>query len=154
PPRSPLFPYTTLFRSQTAPVPAELAGVPADVAARIRAAYAGGHFDGAHGAFAHVTDEMVDRFTVAGGAELWRRRFKDLVALGLRHLNVFVLSRDARGMLEALARDVLPAVRGSRDAAARVRPHPTRDARRAAEGRGGGAGRARRRLPRGRRARR
>jgi len=59
-----------------------------------------------------VTDEMVDRFTVAGGAELWRRRFKDLVALGLRHLNVFVLSRDARGMLEALARDVLPAVRG------------------------------------------
>src|SRR5919204_324891 len=52
---------------QTAPVYAELAGVPADIAARIRAAYAGGHFDGAHGAFAHVTDVMVDRFTVAGG---------------------------------------------------------------------------------------
>jgi 5,10-methylenetetrahydromethanopterin reductase len=97
---------------QTAPAYAALAGVPADVAARIRAAYAGGHFDGAQGAFAHVTDDMVDRFTVAGGAELWRRRLKDLVALGLRHLNVFVLSRDQRGMLEALARDVLPAVRG------------------------------------------
>ena len=97
---------------QTAPVYAQLGGVPADVAARIRAAYAGGHFDGAHRAFAHVTDEIVDRFTVAGGAELWRRRLKDLVALGIRHLNVFVLSRDARGMLESLARDVLPAVRG------------------------------------------
>ena len=60
----------------TAPVYAELAGVPAEVATRIRAGYAGGHFDGAHGAFAHVTDEMVDRFTVAGGAELWRRRLR------------------------------------------------------------------------------
>jgi len=97
---------------QTAPIYAGLAGVPDDVTARIRAAYAGGHFDGAHGAFAHVTGEMVDRFTVAGGAELWRRRFKELVALGIRHLNVFVLSRDVRGMLESLARDVLPAVRG------------------------------------------
>ncbi len=97
---------------QTAPAYTELAGVPADVAARIRAAYAGGHFDGAHGAFSHVTDEMVDRFTIAGGADLWRQRLKDLVALGVRHLNVFLLSRDPRGMLEALARDVLPAVRG------------------------------------------
>jgi 5,10-methylenetetrahydromethanopterin reductase len=96
---------------QTAPVYAELAGVPDEVAQRIRAAYAGGHFDGAHGAFSHVTDAMVDRFTIAGGAELWRRRLKDLLALGVRHLNVFVLSRDQRGMLEALARDVLPAVR-------------------------------------------
>src|SRR5439155_720622 len=49
---------------------------------------------------------------IAGSATLWRRRLKDLVALGVRHLNVFVLSRDQRGMLEALARDVLPAVRG------------------------------------------
>jgi 5,10-methylenetetrahydromethanopterin reductase len=97
---------------QTAPACAALAGVPADVSARIRAAYAGGHFDGAHGAFAHVTDEMVDRFTSAGGADLWRRRLKDVIALGVRHINVFVLSRDPRDMLQAFARDVLPAVRG------------------------------------------
>ena len=97
---------------QTAPAYTELAGVPAAVAERIRAAYAGGHFDGAHGAFAHVTDEMVDRFTIAGGAELWRQRLKDLIGLGLRHVNVFVLSLDQRGMLQALANEVLPAVRG------------------------------------------
>lgn len=96
---------------QTAPRYAELAGVPPAVAAGIRAAYAGGHFDGARGAFAHVTDEMVDRFTVAGPADLWIRRLKDVVALGFAHVNIFLLARDRLAMVRDLATKVLPHVR-------------------------------------------
>ena len=98
---------------QTAPRAAELAGVPPEVVRRIRAAYAGGHFDGAEGAFAHVTDEMIERFTVAGPAELWIRRIKDVQALGVRHVNIFLLARDKLGMVRALAEQVFPHVRGA-----------------------------------------
>jgi 5,10-methylenetetrahydromethanopterin reductase len=98
---------------QTAPRAAELAGVPQDVARRIRAAYAGGHFDGAEGAFTHVTDQMIERFTVAGPAELWIRRIKDVLALGVRHVNIFLLSRDKLAMVRDLAEQVLPHVRSA-----------------------------------------
>ena len=97
---------------QTARVYAALAGVPEATIAAIRAAYAGGHFDAARMAFAHVTDEMVDRFTVAGPAELWIRRIHELLALGVRHVNVFLMSADKLGMLHDLVTKVLPHVRG------------------------------------------
>jgi 5,10-methylenetetrahydromethanopterin reductase len=96
---------------QSAPAYATLAGVPASTIAAIRAAYAGGHFDGARQAFEHVTDEMIDRFTVAGPAELWVRRIEELIALGIRHVNVFLLSRDPHAMVRDLADKVLPRVR-------------------------------------------
>ncbi len=98
---------------QTAPRYAELAGVPAEVTQKIRAAYAGGHFDGAEGAFGYVTDAMLDRFTVAGPAELWVQRIKDVVALGVRHVNIFLLSRDKLAMVCDLAARVLPHVRSA-----------------------------------------
>ncbi|MDR7468359.1 MAG: LLM class flavin-dependent oxidoreductase [Armatimonadota bacterium] len=93
---------------QTAGVYAELAGVSPETVAAIRADYAGGHFDAARRAFAHVTDPMVERFTVAGGPELWVRRLKDVLALGIRHLNIFLLSGDKLGMVRDLAEKVLP----------------------------------------------
>ncbi len=96
---------------QTAPHCAELAGVPDEVAGKIRAAYAGGHFDGAEGAFGHVTDAMIDRFTVAGPAPLWVRRMKEVIVLGVRHINIFLLSRDKLAMVRDLAASVLPHVR-------------------------------------------
>ncbi len=95
---------------QTAPVYAGLAGVPAAVVERIQAAYAGGHFDAARRAFAHVTDEMVERFTVAGGADRWVERLEELAALGVRHVNIFLLSGDAPAMVRDLAEKVLPRV--------------------------------------------
>lgn len=98
---------------QTAPRYAELAGVPPEVTRKIRAAYAGGHFDGADGAFGHVTDAMVERFTVAGPPELWIQRIKDVLALGVRHVNVFLLSRDKLAMVRDLATRVLPHVRSA-----------------------------------------
>ena len=96
---------------QTAPAYARLAGVPEPTVAAIRAAYAGGHFDGARQAFAHVTDEMIERFTVAGPAELWIRRLEELIAHGIHHVNIFLLSRDPLAMLRDLAEKVLPRFR-------------------------------------------
>jgi 5,10-methylenetetrahydromethanopterin reductase len=93
---------------QTARHYAELAGVSRETIEAIRAAYAGGHFDAARQAFRHVTDEMVDRFTVAGPAERWLERLESLVALGVRHVNIFLLSADKPAMVRELGRRVLP----------------------------------------------
>jgi 5,10-methylenetetrahydromethanopterin reductase len=94
---------------QTAPRYAEIAGVPPTTIEHIRAAYSGGHFDGATAAFPYVTDEMVARFTVAGPAEVWIERIGAVIATGVRHVNIFLLSKDRRAMLEGLAAQVLPA---------------------------------------------
>ncbi len=108
--RSECVPLAAWF-PQTAPVTARLAGVPDEVGARIRAAYAGGHFDAARQAFGHVTGEMIDRFTVAGGADLWVRRIQELLERGIRHVNIFLAGADRLGMVRALGERVLPRLR-------------------------------------------
>jgi len=95
---------------QTAPEYVTLVGVPPEVVHAIRSAYAGGHFDAAPRAFAQVTDPMVEAFTVAGPAELWVRRIKEVVAAGVTHVNIFLLSGDKRAMVRKLAEHVLPHV--------------------------------------------
>lgn len=95
---------------QTAPEYAPLVGVPPEVVHAIRTAYAGGHFDAARRAFAHVTDPMVEAFTVAGPADLWVRRIKEVLALGVTHVNIFLLSGDKHAMVRELAERVLPHV--------------------------------------------
>jgi 5,10-methylenetetrahydromethanopterin reductase len=114
---------------QTAPVYAALAEVDAETRDAIRRAYAGGHFDAARRAFAHVTDPMIDRFTVAGDVSLWEDRIKALVALGIRHINIFLLSADKHAMVRDLAAHVLPQFRSPRavstDPAARPSPPRT-----------------------------
>jgi 5,10-methylenetetrahydromethanopterin reductase len=95
---------------QTSPGYATLVGVPPEAVHAIRTAYAGGHFDAARRAFAHVTDPMVEAFTVAGPAELWVRRIKEVVALGVSHVNIFLLSGDKHAMVRELAERVLPHV--------------------------------------------
>lgn len=92
---------------QTAPWYAGLAGMPPDLIARIRAAYAGGHFDQARAAGALISDEMMDRFVVAGDAARWRAAIAQVLACGVRHINVFPISQDRLGMVRALVRDVL-----------------------------------------------
>lgn len=96
---------------QTAPRYAEIAGVPPATIEKIRAAYAGGHFDRAAEAFQYVTDEMVARFTVCGPAEVWIERISAVIASGVRHVNIFLLSGDRLAMIEAIAGTVLPAFR-------------------------------------------
>lgn len=46
-----------------------------------------------------------------GPAELWVRRIGELLALGVQHVNIFLLSRDRLGMVRDLAQKVLPRVR-------------------------------------------
>jgi 5,10-methylenetetrahydromethanopterin reductase len=95
---------------QTAPEYATLVGVPPEVVQAMSGAYAGGHFDAARRAFTHVTDPMVEAFTVAGPAELWVRRIKEVVAAGVTHVNIFLLSGDKHAAIRELAERVLPHV--------------------------------------------
>jgi 5,10-methylenetetrahydromethanopterin reductase len=98
---------------QTAPRYAEIAGVPPATIEKIRAAYTGGHFDRAAEAFQYVTDEMVARFTVGGPAEVWIERISAVIATGVRHVNIFLLSTDKLAMVEGIANRVLPAFKNA-----------------------------------------
>lgn len=96
---------------QTAPQYAEIAGVPPATIEAIRKAYAGGHFDDAKEALSHVTDDMIDAFTIAGPAKVWIERLGAIRDAGVEHVNVFLLTQDKAGMAKRLVRDVLPALR-------------------------------------------
>ncbi len=98
---------------QTSRQYAEIAGVPAETVAAIRAAYSGGHFDEARKALRHVTDEMIDAFTVAGPPQIWIDRLRRLAALGLDHINVFLLGPDRLRMAERLVTEVFPNIGGA-----------------------------------------
>jgi 5,10-methylenetetrahydromethanopterin reductase len=96
---------------QTAPQYAEIVGVPPETIDKIKKAYAGGHFDAATEALTHVTDDMIDAFTIAGPAHVWIDRLRQIRAAGLEHINIFLLTTDKLGMVQRLVRDVLPKVR-------------------------------------------
>ena len=98
---------------QTSRQYAEIAGVPADTIDRIRAAYAGGHFDDAQDALTYVTDDMIDAFTIAGPADVWIDRLSKIAAMGLEHINIFLLTKDKVGMAKRLVEDVFPHVRSA-----------------------------------------
>ena len=96
---------------QTSRQYAEIAGVPEDRIENIRAAYAGGHFDQARAAMDFVTEDMVDAFTVGGPAEVWIDRLNRIAALGVEHINVFLLGPDRAEMGRRLVEDVFPHIR-------------------------------------------
>ena len=95
---------------QTSRQYAEIAGVPGDRIENIRAAYAGGHFDQARAAMDFVTEDMIDAFTVGGPPEVWIDRLNRIAALGVEHINVFLLGPDRAAMGERLVREVFPQV--------------------------------------------
>ena len=95
---------------QTSRQYAEIAGVPASITENIRAAYSGGHFDEAKRAISYVTDDMVDAFTIAGPPEVWVDRLSRIAALGVEHINVFLLSPDRTRMGERLVEEVFPKI--------------------------------------------
>ncbi len=98
---------------QTARHYAEIAGVPSDTIERIRQAYSGGHFDAAEEALRYVTDDMIDAFTIAGPASVWVDRINKIAKMGIRHINIFLLTQDKVEMAKSLVRDVLPQVRSA-----------------------------------------
>lgn len=95
---------------QTSKQYAEIAGVPASITEKIRAAYSGGHFDEAKQALSYVTDDMIDAFTVAGPPEVWVDRLNRIAALGVEHINIFLLGPDRTRMGERLVEEVFPKV--------------------------------------------
>ena len=60
-----------------------------------------------------LNSAMIDRFTIAGPADLWIKRIDALLALGVQHVNIFLLSRDPHAMVRDLADKVLPRVRAA-----------------------------------------
>jgi 5,10-methylenetetrahydromethanopterin reductase len=85
-----------------APDYCKMAGVPQDVVDEVRNAYTGRHFTEAYQAHAAVTDDMVDRVMVAGGAERWRDLFRVAASVGVRHIELFPLG-DRLAVSEVLA---------------------------------------------------
>ncbi len=98
---------------QTAPHYAEIVGIHSDTIQRIRQAYSGGHFDDAKEALRYVTDDMIDAFTVAGPASVWIAQINKIIEAGVRHINIFLLTKDKVAMTKALVTDVLPKVRSA-----------------------------------------
>ena len=93
---------------QTSPVYAELVGISPDRVRAIQAGYSGGHFDEAATAFAHVSDDMVEAFTLCGNAESWVRRLKEIEATGVQSIVIYCLASDKPSMIRRIADAVLP----------------------------------------------
>ena len=95
---------------QTSRQYAEIAGVEEARIENIRAAYAGRHFDQARAAMDFVTEDMIDAFTVGGPPDVWIDRLNRIAALGVEHINVFLLGPDRAEMGRRLVEHVFPHV--------------------------------------------
>lgn len=73
------------------PLYCDLAGVPADLAKRIREVYSGGEFHEAIEAHKLTTDDMVDKFCIAGGVSVWKDRLAMARDFGVNHIELFGL---------------------------------------------------------------
>jgi 5,10-methylenetetrahydromethanopterin reductase len=92
---------------QTSPRYAEIAGVPADLSARIRAAYAGGHFHEARAAAEMVTPEMIERLALAGSPADFRARIRAIVDLGVTHIEWLTINPDRLAAARLFADEVI-----------------------------------------------
>ena len=89
------------------PLYCELAGIDKELVTQIQDAYGGGEFHEAQAAIGLTTDEMVDKFVVAGDVDDWRERIEMARALGVTHIELFPLGDRMR-----LVRDVGSAIIG------------------------------------------
>jgi len=94
---------------QSQPAYVELAGIPAAQAEAIKAAFSGS----AHGpeskrAAALVTEEMIDKFTLAGNAADFRTRIEAILGAGVDHIEFFPEGEDRAGMTKIFAKQVIP----------------------------------------------
>jgi 5,10-methylenetetrahydromethanopterin reductase len=88
---------------QTAPHLCELAGLPAEVAAAVRASYAGGEFQEAQAAARLLPDGFVRRMALAGDAREASERIGDVLAAGVDSVHVFPLGADRMATVRAFA---------------------------------------------------
>jgi 5,10-methylenetetrahydromethanopterin reductase len=93
---------------QTSPQYAEIAGVPAQLSQRIRAAYSGGHFHEANAAAALVTPEMIERLALAGTPADIRTRLGTIIDLGVTHIEWLTINQNRLAAVRLFADEVIP----------------------------------------------
>jgi len=89
---------------QTAPHYCELAGLDPDVAAEVKAIYAGGEFQEAAAAASILPVEFVEKMAFAGGSDQARRHLTTLRDLGVDSVHIFPLGTRRRETIEAFGR--------------------------------------------------
>jgi 5,10-methylenetetrahydromethanopterin reductase len=88
---------------QTAPGICDLAGLPRDLADRVRAGYQGGEFQEAAAAARELPDEFVRKVALAGNRERAARQIRAALAAGADSVHVFPLGADRMGTVRAFA---------------------------------------------------
>jgi 5,10-methylenetetrahydromethanopterin reductase len=96
---------------QTAPVYCELAGMPADLVARVRAAYRGGEFQEAREAARLIPDELVSKIAFAGTPEDGLRKVRALIDLEIKSINIFPLGAERKQTIVNFARSIIAPLR-------------------------------------------
>jgi 5,10-methylenetetrahydromethanopterin reductase len=91
-----------------APNYATIAGVPKELAEAVSASYTGGHFHEAKAAAALISDEFVERLTLTGSPEDFRRQIAAVAALGVRHIEYEIMGADRLAAARLFARSVVP----------------------------------------------
>lgn len=97
---------------QTAPGICDLAGLPRDVAGRVRAGYQGGEFQEASAAARLLPDEFVRKVALAGGRQHAAERVRAALAAGADSVHVFPLGPERMKTVRAFA-EVLGGVAGT-----------------------------------------
>ena len=94
---------------QSQPSYVELAGIPAGQVEAIKAAFSGSaHGPEAKRAASLVTEEMIDKFTLAGNAADFRARIEAVLQTGVDHVEFFPEGEDRIGMTRIFAKQVMP----------------------------------------------
>ena len=57
-----------------------------------------------------VSDDVVDRFCIVGSAEEHKRRLRELAEAGVTQFNIYLMSGDEEGTLDAYGREIIPSV--------------------------------------------
>jgi 5,10-methylenetetrahydromethanopterin reductase len=109
---------------QTAPHLCELAGLPADVAAAVRASYAGGEFQEAGPAAGLLPETFVRRMALAGDAQDAADRIRGVLRAGADSVHVFPLGPDRMATVRAFAA-VMPGAAARPPASADLTPTPS-----------------------------
>lgn len=99
---------------QTAPHYCELGGMDAELVAEVRRRYQGGEFQEAASAASLISDELVQKFALAGPPAAAVEKVEALAALGVRNFTLFPLGERRLESVRAFAQGVLPAFSGRR----------------------------------------
>ena len=92
------------------PLYCKLAGMPEELIEEISSVYSGGEFHEAKRAHELTTDDMIDKFTVSGGFDVWQERLTLAEEFGISHVEIFPLG-DRMELIGDLATKVIQPLR-------------------------------------------